>query len=262
MNTFQIISFIKHYLTSTSKGHGVHSPFIYQLCEQVFYNTDSFYPFEKIEKVRATLLKNNQSITVNDFGAGSKKFKSNTRNISDIANHGISSSKQSELLFKLIHFLNCETIIELGTSIGINTMYLASVNSKNKIYTIEADKNLCELAEKNFSEFGLKNIHLINNVFDEALPLLLNNLNDIDFAYIDGNHTYEATIKYFECLVKKSKPSTVIILDDIYWSDAMFKAWTKIQVHPKVTCTVNTFNFGIVFFNESFLEPIHLKIRL
>lgn len=262
MNFFQVNSFIKHYLSANYKGHGVHSPFIYQLCEQVFYNTDSFYPFKKIEQIRSSLHKNNQSITITDYGAGSKTFKGNTRIISDIAKHGISSTKQSELLFKLIHFLNCETIVELGTSLGINTMYLASVNSKNRIYTIEADKNLCELAKMNFDTLDLKNIHLINDVFDHALPLLLETLTEIDFAYIDGNHTYQATLNYFELLSRKSNSNSIIVLDDIYWSKEMYEAWKKIQQHPKVRCTVDTFNLGLVFFNTDFLEPVHLKIRL
>jgi predicted O-methyltransferase YrrM len=262
MNFFQVTSYIKHYLSANTKGHGVHSPFIYQLCEQVFYNKNSFYPFEKIEQIRTKLQNNNKSITIKDFGAGSKKFKGNTRKISDIAYHGISGSKQCELLFKLIHFLNCETIVELGTSLGINTMYLASVNSKNRIYTIEADNNLCELAKKNFDMLDLKNIDLINDVFDHALPLLLEKLPEIDFAYIDGNHTYQSTLNYFEWLASKSNSKTIIVLDDIYWSKEMFGAWKKIQQHPKVKCTIDTFNIGLVFFNPSFIEPVHLKIRL
>lgn len=262
MNFFQVISFIKHFLSANTGGHGVHSPFVYQLCEEVLFNKNSFYPFEKIEEVRSTLLQDHQKFTITDFGAGSKTFKDNTRKVSDIARYGISSSKQSELLFKLIHFLNCKLIVELGTSLGINTMYLATVNSKNKIYTIEADKNLCEIAKKNFNRLDIKNIHLINDIFDHALPLLLETLPEVDFAYIDGNHTYQATLNYFEWLTSKSNFKTIIVLDDIYWSKEMNAAWEKIKEHPKVKCTVDTFNLGLVFFDTGFLEPVHLKIRL
>src|SRR3954466_10556001 len=126
INTHQITAFIKHFFTARRKGHGIHSPFGYQLCEEVFYNANSFYDFITLQNVRRELLANDTAITIEDFGAGSKTFKGNTRLIKSIAAKGISSVKQSELLYKLINFLNCKTSIELGTSLGLNTLYMAN----------------------------------------------------------------------------------------------------------------------------------------
>lgn len=262
MNFFQINSFIKHFFTSTKKGHGVHSPFVYQLCEQVFYNNDEFYCFNEIEQIRHQLLTNNTKINVKDYGAGSKKFSDNVRAISDIAKYGISTKKQNQILFKLINYLNCKTIIELGTSLGINTLYLASTNTNNKIFSIEADKNLCQIALNNLKQLNLTNTTLINDTFENALPNLLSQLNQIDLIYVDGNHTFEATINYFNLILPKVNYNTVIIFDDIYWSAAMQNAWQQIIQNKNIKCSIDAFYFGFVFFNKDFIEPIHLKIKI
>jgi predicted O-methyltransferase YrrM len=262
MNFFQINNFIKHWFASTNKGHGVHSPFIYQLCEEVFYNNFEFYHFKQLNKLRTNLLQSKQIINFIDYGAGSKKLKSNKRAISDITKYGISNKKQNEILFKLIHFLNCNTIIELGTSVGLNTLYLAMPNKENKIYTIEANNELCLLAKENAKKLNVNNITVLNNLFDVALPNLLNQLNTFDMLYVDGNHTYEATLNYFNLALQKINNKSIIVLDDIHWSKEMYKAWKEIKNNKNVKCSIDAFYFGILFFDANFIEKVEYKIKI
>ena len=259
INLHQIKSYIKHFLSAKRKGHDVHSPFAYQLCEEVFYNYNTFYDFEKFDKIRTELLKDRTIITVKDLGAGSKTLNTNKRSIASITSVGISTKKQSEILYKLINFINPETIIELGTSVGLNTLYLSSSNKKANIYSVEGNEELTNFAKQLATTQNIVNCNFITGNFDSELPKLLNKLNSMDLIYIDGNHTYEATIKYFEMALAKKNNNSVFIFDDIYWSQGMTKAWEEIKKRPAVTMSIDTFYFGMLFFRVEVKERVELK---
>jgi predicted O-methyltransferase YrrM len=258
----QIKHFIWHFITAKRKGHGVHSPFAYQLCEEVFYNHNHFYAFEQLAKTRAQLLSDETLITVEDYGAGSHVLKDKQRKVKDIAAKGISTRKQSELMYRLVNFLNCKTCIELGSSLGLNTLYLAKVNANTKVISIEGSKELHRFAKKLASKHQIRNCEFIQAKFDEILPDVLEQLVKLDFFYIDGNHTYEATLNYFKLGLPKHTSHSVFVLDDIYWSPGMTKAWQEINQHPSVSLSIDLFYFGLVFFKEEVKEKLQLKMYL
>lgn len=262
INTHQIISFIKHFFYAQRRGHGVHSPFAYKLCDEVFYNAHEFSVFEELKNTRKQLLSNNTVIEMEDYGAVSKAFKNKSRKIKDIAKKGISSRRQSEILYRLFNFLNCTNGIELGTSIGLNTLYLSKVSKNATIYSIEGCKDLSVFASELAKENGSTNIHFIHSTFDTALPDVLNHIHILDFIYIDGNHTYKATIDYFNLALAKQNKNSVMIFDDIYWSEDMTRAWEEIKRHPLVTLSIDTFYFGLVFFKEEYKEKVDLKLYI
>ena len=261
INFHQIKHYINHYIVAKRGGHGVHSPFAFQLCEEVFYNRNSFYDLDALKKVRAQLLEDRTELIVEDFGAGSKTFTSNKRKIKDLAAKGISSEKQSETLYKLINFLNCNTIIELGTSIGLNTLYLAKATKNGKVITIEGSKSLVEFASALAKKNNISNVQFIEAKFDDTLPTLLQN-NPASLIYIDGNHTYEATMRYFNLALSKKDNHTLLIFDDIYWSEGMTRAWNEIKTNTSVTMSIDLFHFGIIFFKEEVKEKVDLKLFL
>jgi len=262
INFHQATYFIKHYFTAKRNGHGVHSPFAYQLCEEVFYNNNHFYDFDKLKETRDSLLNDNTEINFVDLGAGSKTFTSSKRKISAITKKGISTAKQSELIYKLINFLNCNTCIELGTSVGLNTLYMALANKNGKVISIEGSKDLCEFATSLAKKNEAENIEFINSNFNEALPNVLKSLVSFDLIYIDGNHTYNATLNYFKLALEKKNNNSVFIFDDIYWSPEMTKAWQEIKEHPSVTLSIDAFYFGLVFFKEEVKEKVELKFYI
>ncbi len=261
INLHQIKHYIKHCFTAKYSGHGVHSPFAFQLCEEVFYNRNGFYDLEELQKIKKQLLNDKTEVIVEDFGAGSKTFNSNKRRIKDLAAKGTSTSRQSEILYKLVNFLNCTTIIELGTSIGLNTLYLAKVNKNTKVITVEGSKALVEFARALAKKNNITNIDFVHARFDDVLPTLLQNDPSV-LLYIDGNHTYEATIHYFNLALAKKDKSTVLVFDDIYWSSGMTKAWNEIRSNASVTMSIDLFYFGIVFFKEEVKEKVNIKLML
>ncbi len=253
--------YLRYYFTaSNGSGHGVHSPFVFDFIANVLTDKKIYDSYNKIEAQRKKLLANTAMIEVENFGAGSAVFKSNQRVVKDIAATSLKPKKYAQLLFRIAQYYKPETIIELGTSLGITTAYLASGNSHSKVYTCEGSKNIAAIAENNFSELGLKNIDLIKGDFDQTIQPLLSALNKINLAFIDGNHRKEPTLDYFSQLLNHSTNTTILIFDDIHWSAEMEAAWTTIQSNPAVTLTIDLFFIGIVLINNDFKVTQHFSV--
>jgi predicted O-methyltransferase YrrM len=260
---FQLaLRYISYYLKANNgKGHGVHSPFVFDLITKVLNDDRQFYSFEQIEQLRHDLLKNSTSITVEDFGAGSRLKKMPIRTVAEIAHSSLKPKKFSQLLFKLVNYFSPTTILELGTSLGITTAYLATANQNSRVITMEGSSEIASIAKANFQQLSINNIMLVEGNFDLTLNNTIDHLTEIDFAFLDGNHRYEPTINYFEKVLLKSTQYTVIVLDDIHWSKEMEAAWAYIQKHPSVTLTIDLFFIGLVFFRKEKLAKQHFVIR-
>ncbi len=79
--------------------------------------------------------------------------------------------------------------------------------------------------------------------------------------FIDGNHQKEATLAYFEKLLPTVHNDSVMIFDDIHWSKGMEEAWEIIKQHSEVRVTIDTFQWGLVFFRRE-QEKEHFVIRV
>lgn len=256
----QIISYLK-FLYNSKNEHGVHSPFVFDLVTKCFYDKTKYPEYSILKNYRKSLLKNKNSIEVTDFGAGSRVFKSNKRQISKIAKTAGISPKRAELLFRITKYFQPETILEIGTSLGLATSALSLGNTNAKITTLEGCPNTLAVAKNLFqvSGFKLKNIEFINTEFSSYLETATGNC-DWKLIYFDGNHSKQATLDYFELLLPTITNETVWIFDDIHWSKDMEEAWETIKNHSKVTVTIDTFQWGIVFFRTE-QEKEHFIIR-
>lgn len=247
------------YRIKSTNTHGVHSPFVFELLNSVFYNSKSYYSYSQIEELRSVLKKNKKKIIHVDLGAlASGKNKNFT--VSDIVKKSAKKPKYSKLLFRLVNYFQAKQILELGTSLGISTAYIASGNLSSNLITLEGSPEIAKIAEENFKNLNLKNIRLIEGNFNNTLPTVLTKIEKLDFVFFDGNHTYEATINYFnQCLAKKHA-SSIFVFDDIYWSPEMTTAWEEIKNHPDVTVSIDIFQMGIVFFRKEQMKQ-HFIIR-
>lgn len=256
---FSIKQYLNYLIKSTNQ-HGVHSPFVYELLTKVIYAECEKPLFAKIEHTRKKLLKNNSEITVTDFGAGSKISNQRIRSVSSITKSALKRKKYAQLLYRLVEHFKPVAILELGTSLGISTMYMAAANKNASIHTIEGSAEIAKIAQDGFNSLGFENITTHIGNFDEILPQLLTNLNSIDFIFIDGNHRKEPTLNYFNQLLKKANNNTVFIFDDIYWSPEMMQAWHEIMNHPQVTVSIDLFEFGLVFIRKEQVKE-HFILR-
>ena len=243
-----LINYAKYRFKSDNE-HGIHSPFIFDFYNDVICDENPFYVYEDIESVRAKLLLTEMEITIEDHGAGSKVNKSNKRKIKDIAKNTLKPKKYGQLLFRMVNHFKPASVLELGTSLGISTMYLAASSKKLKITTVEGCPSTSKVAKINFDKIGFDNIELVNDTFDSYLPNHLAKNKALDFVFFDGNHQKEATLNYFNLCVEKIHSETVFVFDDIHWSDGMTEAWEEIKKHPKVSSTIDLYFVGIVFFS-------------
>ncbi|WGD34894.1 class I SAM-dependent methyltransferase [Olleya sp. YS] len=254
----QITSYFKFLKRSTNQ-HGVHSPFVFDLVTKCFYNKSNHVAYKTIKDYINQLLKSNQTIDVKDLGSGSQVFKTNSRLVSKMAKVAGSSFKDAKLLYRLSNYFQFNSILELGTSLGIATHAMHLGNPKAKITTVEGCPNISTFSQNTFNNFNLNNIDLLTGDF----TIVINQLKTttFDLIYFDGNHQKEATLNYFETLLPNSHNNSVFIFDDIYWSKDMTDAWESIKKHPKVTVTIDTYHFGLVFFRKEQAKE-HFTIRI
>ena len=260
MNLKTVLKYINYRLTAYTE-HDLHSPFLYDFYMELIKNNYPFGDFDALNSVRKKLLANTEILEITDFGAGSKKLGSNKRAVNQIAKHGIAQKKQAEFLYKLLNKFNPKNVIELGTSIGLTSLYFSKAIPRSAIYSIEGCPNLYQFSKQLFQTHQSKNIHLINGNFNTELPKLLNELPSVDLLYIDGNHAYEPTMKYFNLALEKKNADSIFIFDDIYWSDGMEKAWKEICTHPEVKLSLDFFQFGIVFFRTEHKAKEHFVLK-
>lgn len=265
---FQIKSFLK-FLWQSKNEHGVHSPFVFDLVTKCFYDKESKPAYKVLTDYRNSLLANTITIEVTDFGSGSKVFKSNTRPISKIAKTAGITGKRAELLFRITNYLQPSTILEIGTSLGLATSALALGAAKASITTLEgcpetakiAQLQLAKLSSRAQSRDKFNNVELIVTEFSKYFKTQHSTPKTHDLIYFDGNHSKTATLDYFELLLHTSTNESVWIFDDIHWSAGMEDAWKIIKNNPKVTVTIDTFQWGLVFFRRE-QEKEHFVIRV
>ena len=238
----------------------MHSPFVFKLVTQCFYDKKQYAEYARLKEHRKLLLENKSTIDVTDFGAGSKVFRSNSRAINQIAKTAGISAKRAELLFRIVHYFQPKNILEIGTSLGLATAALSLGNPKAKIISLEGCPETQKQAEVNLQNqiSNFQNISFENTEFESYLKNLKPQI--FDLVYFDGNHSKKATLDYFDLLLPTATNDTLWIFDDIHWSADMDEAWETIKNHPKVTVTIDTFQWGMVFFRIE-QEKEHFTIR-
>ncbi|MGV3585645.1 MAG: O-methyltransferase [Adhaeribacter sp.] len=238
------------YRLKSFRLHGVHSPFVFNLYQNVILHNGHYYTYGQIENLRAELQQNHQFLEITDLGAGSKVNPTYRRRISDIAKISAKPAKYAQLLFRLVNYFQPNQVLELGTSLGLTSAYLAGAQTKNPIYSFEGCPNLAQQAQLNWQKLKLSNIEIIPGNLDQTLPAFLEKTTSVDFIYFDGNHRYEPTMRYFRICLEKHTEESVFVFDDIYWSAEMEKAWQEICAHPAVTLSIDLFQVGLIFFRK------------
>jgi predicted O-methyltransferase YrrM len=247
-----ILRFLKYFFSAGYfHGHGIHSPFLFQLINNVLFVKEDNKKYNKLNVYRKFLSKTKSIIEIGDKGAGSQYINARKSSISLIDRHSSTKRKYGRLIARMVDYFNPSCIIELGTSLGVGTCYL-SLNMQPDciLYTIEGSENLFSFALKSCDIFQQYNIIPILGNFDETLPDLLKKVNTVDLVYLDGNHRKEPTIRYFEELLPKLNNNSVLIFDDIHWSQEMEEAWQYIKSHDSVKLSLDLFQIGIIFFRK------------
>lgn len=269
-------AYLAHQFTSwNTGGEGIHSPYLFYLVRMLIYDRNSYYAWRDIERERRRLLASGEWIEVQDYGTGAKQpGESYRRRIRDIARDSLEQARVGQILFRLVSYLGHVMqrplrIVELGTSLGITTAYLAKADSRNQVTTYEGSEALLAEARKVWKALDIRGIETVQGNID----LTLNATRDthardnikgeepVDIAYIDANHTREATLRYYRTLLTRATESSIFVIDDIHHSPEMTRAWREICAREEVTTTMDLFYFGLVFFDKHYLKR-NYKLRI
>ena len=243
--------FLQHTYCTRSR-FDLHSPFVYKLYKEILQDKTIFFEYKKVENVRSAMLNHTGFIRMNDLGSKSTDIRWSKKVVRtrNVARHSAVSPRYGQFLFRLARHFRPEVILELGTSLGISTSYLAAGNPESSVVTVEGCPETADFARRNFEYLGLKNIRQIIGNFDDVLPGLLSETGKMKMFFIDGNHRKGPTLKYFSQILEYIEDDSVLILDDIHWSKDMEEAWEEIRNHPSVKVTIDIFRMGLVFFSE------------
>lgn len=246
---------------SNGKGHGIHSPFVFDFITTVLNDKEHYPAYAQVESLRKRLRTQKELLPVDDFGAGSVTGAQWQRSIASIAGSAAKPPKLGQLLFRVAQRYKPAMMLELGTSLGISSAYMAMGNPLGKLYTCEGATAVASEAKKNFAALQLNNIEITPGNFDDCLAPLLQKMGKADLAFIDGNHREEPTIRYFKMILAGMNRPGILIFDDIHWSEGMERAWDCVKADPASMLTVDLFFLGIVFLNDNFRVKQHFVIR-
>ena len=282
---YRVSSWLKHQLTARNTGgHGVHSPYLFEWVRMVMSDKNTYYVWDEIEKIRQEMLKDTRELEFVDYGSGKLKGENgDRRRVCDIAKGSLARRKDAQLLARLVGWLGRPlltsplrggigdeasenrkglAIVELGTSLGVTTAYLAVMDSRNKVVTYEGCPAVAEVAWANWEKLGLSNIAcVVGEITVDSLQLAVDRLSGIDVAFIDANHTCEATLTYFNALASRVHEKSVVVVDDIHYNEDMEKAWKAICADERVTTTMDLYRMGLVFFDKHYWRK-HYKMRI
>ncbi len=267
MGTFRHFKKYKHQLVSALQFYygaktmyNIHSPFLFKFIPTLFdYSAAAQEHFNSIISLTDKLIIDKEEFVHTDFGEGSRSIKRNSKKrVKNILKTSSSNSKKGKFLYKTIQYFKPADTLELGTNLGIGSAYMALAFRDNKIISVEGDKFLGEKSRQNFESLKIKNVEVIIEQFDNFL-FDQNTDKKFDLTFIDGNHGYEATVRYFNKLYDPQIENQVIIIDDIYWSEGMTEAWKHIQLKLVSGYCLDLFNIGIIVNSKAKADVVKLK---
>ena len=291
MALYRAKTWLRHQLTAwNTGGEGVHSPYLFEWVRMVMMDKNAYYIWGEIERCREKMLRDERELDFVDYGSAMKsrslengsetacrlEFR-DMRQVCDIARRSLAKRKYAQMLSRLVNWLGAShslengsgtayslefrglTIVELGTSLGVTTAYMAAMDSRNRVVTFEGCEAVANIAKENWKALNINNIECRIGKID--VEQLAGDIEHLDVAFIDANHTYEGTCKYFDVLAGKVREKSVIVVDDIHYSEEMEKAWKAICADERVTSTIDLYQMGLVFFDKHYWKR-HYTMRL
>lgn len=236
----------------------LHSPLAAEITEILRPDQRWFYAFSDVEQVRKKMMASDAVLQMTDYGSGQAVRKQ--RSLREIVRTAASSPAQGRRLFRLAQWRQPDTMLELGTSAGIATLYLSAAARHARFISLEGCPACAGVARTNLDVLHFKNTEVRTGPFSQTLNKALNDLINVDFLYMDGHHDEQATKQYFEKCLLHSHENTIFVLDDIYWSDGMLAAWEYVQQHPRVTMTLDYFDMGIALLRTEIRQKQHFCV--
>lgn len=240
----------------------IHSPFLYELIDNVVVKSRMSPELQPVERLREECRNSHDIIHKTDYGRNAEGPAGTTYPVplARLARTSVSSRRQALRLHHLAKYLRATEILELGTSIGITTAYLALSNPKARVMTLEGCPELAGLAVKNLEKLNIRNVEVFQGKFEEKVGEALSKLGKLDLLFLDGDHRKEPVIANFERCMPHFHNDTVVVIDDIHHSPEMEQAWEQLVTRKDVTISLDFFHCGWLFFRKESSKE-HFRLR-
>ena len=209
--------------------------------------------FKKLNQFRLDLITDKRKISFEEIGHKS------IMTVAEVVDRAASPEIWAQFFYRLSQASRIKNILEIGTNLGISGQYFikALEGKKNaKFISMEGVKGLCEIASTRFDLIsGENHFEVVHGLYDKSLQNIVISNIYFDLIFIDGNHRYEATLKYFELLKNNLSYRAIVIFDDIHWSSGMRRAWREICTQKGVVFSVNFFKLGLIVFDSKQSKP-------
>jgi len=276
------------------RGRGIHSPCMFELVHNVLFNAQGIRVPEEIRRIHRELRRDRTVIPEErllyraavskagsgeacraeadanrtrgrrdrqtDPGAGSRVDRSAERTVRSFVRGSSVPMRYGALLYRIARWFHPDMVLELGTGLGISTLYLASGAPGAPMHSVEGHTERAAYAASLLCRCGLEQVSIHWGEMDRKLEDLLPQIPGRFLAFIDANHHDEPTLRYVRLLLSRAGEEAVIVLHDIYWSPEMEKAWKEIISWPEIRASLDLFHLGILFLRKD-LQKMHFKIN-
>lgn len=244
-----------HYLCKGQTNLYIHSPFVFDFCNQV-RDAPPSDAAQQVDRFFQRLSRRAESFTWDHPMGGNRQSP-----VRQLIKQSSLPPAYGYLLNHLVQHYGVKRILELGTHLGVGTSYLCAGNQPECCITLEGSAVLSQHARDHFSQLNLPSTEVITGLFEKTLPDVLSENSAFDLVFFDGHHDGQATWNYFLQCLPHSHPNTIFIFDDIYWSRDMYRAWKMICAHEDVRLSIDLYRMGIIFFRKEKIQSEHFCLR-
>ncbi|CAH1001725.1 hypothetical protein LEM8419_02631 [Neolewinella maritima] len=257
--SFRLTAALRWYAAACTR-YDVHSPHLSAFVREVYADDRRYHAFDLVRSLRRYWSKRREQISLQSLGAASRTTHRSQRTAASLVRTNAIGARSGHLLFRLALWLRPERIVEFGTNAGISTVYLHAADTRTPLYTIEGNAQVAALATETLRKAGATAaIRPSVSTFADWLARHGDLPTARLLAFIDGDHRYQPTLDYVDCLLRQATEESVIVVADIHWSAGMERAWRELVQHERVTASVDTYHFGILFLRPELNGP-HLSL--
>lgn len=251
------IDYLTHRLSAKTR-HGTHSPFVYKLTDEVIYDFSEKKPYLAVEQQRKKLLNDDRRVVLDGLAVHPNFSKRRGIPVKQLVKMLLKKPKVDQLIFRLMVNQQPESILELGTSLGVTTAYLSKGAPKSSVVTVEQHSILGDMAGYPSSVLALDNVEMLNLNLEQLRAKMA--FEVVDVICINSALPEDMVLQYFEFCTTIVNQRSMVIIDSIYLNERRKAIWTAIKHHSKVTVTIDLFWIGLVYFKTDQAEE-HFKIK-
>ena len=200
----------------TGKGFGVHSPWAYDLIENVINERHPYYAYDDLYS-----------------------FWENAPQ--DLPQY---PQSRDELLFRLVNRFNPRFILEVGTGAGVSTGYLASVSTRSRVVTVDNPHPASKQVLRN-----LKRIHNIEYIAADVTQTVRDILDSgtiPQFIHIAHTALWKEVV---EMILPYATPDMVIVVEDMGKKQKK-EWWDQLIKDERIGVTFQMKKAGLLFFDH------------